>query len=317
MSDGTHLLIPFASSMDGGCVQALRSLALPQLERLLARLVPAARDMGDESTLSMPHERALARELGLPAQDGRIPWAAWEAQQSGHVAGAEAWARITPCHWRVGTGHVAMDAPDGLRLEESQSKALCAAMRPFFEEDGITLQYRSPMFWLAHGEIFRELPTASLDRVAGRSIDDWMPRTPEAAPLRRLQQEMQMLLYTHPVNEERERAGLLPVNSFWASGAGVLAQAPANAPAGLKVIETLRAAALQGDWQAWSSAWAQVDATECTQLLADVASGKPVTLTLCGERSAQAWSSAGGGGLLHRLRALVTRDRAAMLLEDL
>jgi hypothetical protein len=68
------------------------------------------------------------------------------------------------------------------------------------------------------------LTPASLDRVVGRVIDGWMPRAGEAKALRRLQQEMQMLLYTHPVNEERARGGLLPVNSFWASGTGALPQ---------------------------------------------------------------------------------------------
>ena len=297
-------------------MQVMRSLALPRLEKLLARMAPAGRDGGDESTLSMPHERALARALGLPAADGRIPWAAWEARQAGRDAGDQAWARITPCHWRVGTGHVAMDDPAALRLEESQSRALFDAMQPYFREDGITLDYHLPMYWLAHGEIFRDLPMASLERVAGRSVDEWMPRTPQAAPLRRLQQEMQMLLYTHPVNEERERAGELPVNSFWVSGAGALAAEP-HAAAGLSIVDSLRAAATQGDWPTWASAWQEVDATECARLLADLDIGKPVTLTLCGERSAHTWSGAGNGGLLRRVRALVAGRKATMLLEAL
>ena len=78
-------------------------------------------------------------------------------------------------------------------------------MQPYFEQDGIALEYDAPTLWLAHGELFRDLATASLDRVVGRTIDDWMPRAPEARTLRRLQQEMQMLLYTHAVNE-RARA---------------------------------------------------------------------------------------------------------------
>lgn len=316
MSDGAHLLIPYASSTAGGCVQALRSLALPHLEKLLARMTPSGRDDGDESTLSMPHERALARAMGLPAQDGLIPWAAWEARRAGHETGANAWARITPCHWRVGTGQVAMDAPSALGLDERHSRALFDAMQPYFREDGIALEFHQPMFWIAKGEIFRNLPTASLERVAGRSVDDWMPRSREAAPLRRLQQEMQMLLYTHPENEERERAGLLPVNSFWVSGAGVLAGEPA-ATAGLSIVDSLRDAAAQGDWPAWAVAWQQVDAMECARLLADLDAGKPATLTLCGERSAQTFTGAGGGGLLRRLRAMAAGRKATMLLEAL
>ncbi|MEO5671142.1 MAG: phosphoglycerate mutase, partial [Ramlibacter sp.] len=211
MSDSVHLLIPFAASTAPGCVQALRTLELPQLEKLLVRLSPAGTDMGEESALSMPHERVLARECGLPQADGRIPWAGWQVRQAGHDPGAAAWARITPCHWRVATDHVLMSHPQDLHLDAEDSQLLLAAMLPYFEQDGIKLEYEAPTLWLAQGEVFRDMAAASLDRVVGRRIDPWMPREAQAGLLRRLQQEMQMLLYTHEVNEERVRGGLLPV----------------------------------------------------------------------------------------------------------
>ena len=79
MSDTTSLLIPYAASTAEGCQQALQGLALPHLDRLLARLSPhtAQTDTGEETSFTPPHERALARALGLPFDDGRTPWAAW------------------------------------------------------------------------------------------------------------------------------------------------------------------------------------------------------------------------------------------------
>jgi hypothetical protein len=318
MSDGAHLLIPFASATAEGCLQALRTLGLPQLEKLLARLAPLHTDSGDEFTLSMPHERVLARECGLPGGDGRIPWAAWQVVQAGRETGGYAWARITPCHWEVGTDRITMGHPEDLRLDAAHSHSLLAAMQPFFEEDGITLEYESPALWLARGEVFRDLATASLDRVAGRSIDEWMPHAPEARTLRRLQQEMQMLLYTHQVNEERARGGLLPVNSFWTSGTGALAAEHAPAvPWGLKVAHSLRDAAVLGDWRAWAAAWQQLDAKECARLLQAVDKGEAATLTLCGERNARTWSSRPGGALLRRLGGLFGGRQVPAVLESL
>ena len=107
----------------------------------------------------------------------------------------------------------------------TQRAPLLAAMEPYFAEDGITLTYQAPLRWLARGELFRTLPTASLDRVIGQTIDRWMPAGDAGRSLRRLQQEMQMLLYTLPLNDARQRGGLLPVNSFWASGSGASAVA--------------------------------------------------------------------------------------------
>jgi hypothetical protein len=317
MSDGAHLLIPFAASPASGCREAASGLRLPQLQRLLARLPIAASDEGNPQSLSPPHERVAAAVWGLAAPDGRIPWAAWQMQQQeGGGAQGEAWAWITPCHWHVATDHIVMNHPQELRLDAEESQVLAAAMQPFFEQDGITLVYYTPTRWLARGELFRDLATASLDRVMGRDIDEWMPRAAAAGPLRRLQQEMQMLLYTHPVNDERVRGGLLPVNSFWASGTGALPPQPATTATGLQVAYGPRDAALLQDWPAWAAAWQQIDAGQCHEMNRELERGQPVTLTLCGEASARSWSGA-GAGLWRRLRGTFSRPSLAGLFETL
>lgn len=318
MSDSAHLLIPFASCQAPECLQALPGLELPRLEKLLAQLAKGEHDSGDTRDLSLPHERVLARACGLPAVDGCIPWAAWDVRQAGRDPGAAAWARITPCHWRVGSDHVALDDPRHLALDEAESRALLAVVRPFFEEDGMTLEYAQPMLWLARGELFRELPAASLDRVIGRAVDAWLPRLAQAGPLRRLQQEVQMLLYTSPANDDRQQRGLEPVNSFWVSGTGALPPTGVGPlPAELVVADQLRAPALAGDWDAWAGAWRAIDEHQCARLLEAAAAGRHVTLTLCGDRNAQSWSGSGSGGLRRRIGALFASRQAATVLETL
>ena len=317
MSDGVHLLIPFAYSSTEGCSRALQDLALPQLERLVAHLKLAGTDGGEESSLSMPHERVLAREFGISAADGCIPWAACQVQQAGRDVQGAAWARITPCHWRVETDHIAMGHPQELQLDPRDSQALLAAMQPFFEQDGIALEYDAPTLWLARGEVFRGLATASLDRVVGRTIDDWMPRAEAAKTVRRLQQEMQMLLYTHEVNEARIRGGLLPVNSFWVSGTGALPDSPPQpAPPGLQITHYLRDAALLEDWRGWAAAWQQLDSKDCARLSKALDAGEAVSLTLCGERNAQTWAS-GDNNIFSRMGSLFGRKSASALLHNL
>ena len=317
MSDIAHLLIPFAAAEAPECRQALAGLQLPRLEKLLARLQRAAADHGSAHDLSLPHERVLARAWGLPAADGRTPWAAWQLRQWGRDPGRDAWACITPCHWRVGSDHVAMDDPARLQLDEAESRAVLALVQPLFHGDGIELEYAAATSWLARGEVFRELPVASLDRVIGRAVDAWLPRMTAAGPLRRLQQEVQMLLYTSAANEHRQQRGLVPVNSFWVSGAGALPSAAGALPAGLRVAEDLRAPALAGDWAAWAAAWRQLDERDGTQLLDAAAAGRQLTLTLCGERNAQSWTSAGGAGLLRRVSGLFAAKQATAVLEAL
>jgi hypothetical protein len=292
VSDDIHLLVPFAACPAAPCIEVLRELQLPHLQRLLRRLGVEAADVGPADSLSPPHERALARACGLEPAEGLIPLAALQVQQAGTAPVGAAWAWISPTHWRVGRDHVDMAHPQQLQLDAGDSQALLAAMHPYFAEDGITLAYDAPLRWLARGEIFRQLPSASLDRVMGRTIDPWMPSGEAGRPVRRLQQEMQMLLYTLPLNDARQSAGLLPVNSFWVSGTGALpADGSVRSAPGLQVTPCLRDAALLGDGRAWAAAWQELDGRECVRLLADLDHGREVRLTLCGEAGARTWSS--------------------------
>ena len=315
VSDGVHLLVPFAACAHPAFRDAAHGLKLPHMQRLLRRLALEGTDTAGADSLSAPHERAFGRACGLAAPDGLIPLAALQVQQAGRDAGTEGWAWITPAHWRVGRDHIDMAPPQELQLDADDSRALLQAMEPYFREDGITLTYDAPLRWLARGEIFRALPAASLDRVTGRTIDRWMPAGDAGRPVRRLQQEMQMLLYTLPLNDARQRGGLLPVNSFWVSGTGAL-PGPVPAPAGLQVTPYLRDAALRGDAAAWAAGWQQVDERDGARLLAELDRGRAVRVTLCGEAAARTWSSAAQGGW-RRLAGLFARPTPAALLEGL
>ncbi len=309
-----HLLIPYAFCSSEGCAAALPALKLPQLEKLLSRLTALAPDTGDAYSLSPPHERALARALGLPLTDGLIPWAALQALQMGLPGGA--WAFITPCHWRVGAKHAAMG---GLRLadfSEPDSRSLLAAMQPYFTEDGIDLHYWQPHCWLARSELFDGLASAALERVVGRDVQSWLPQGAKGTTVQRLQGEMQMLLYHHPLNDERAALSLPTVNSFWLSGSGTLREIPASQAETPLVITTLRDAALNEDWAAWAQAWTALDSTECAALRTALGRGEPVQLTLCGERNAQSFRGT-AQGFFQRWRKRFDAQRAATFLEPL
>lgn len=286
-----HLLIPFASTSSDASAAAYTGLKLPNFQRLMQRMQLQNSDLGDEYTQSPPHERALAAYYGLQAADGCIPWAALElAQKPRHgYASSQAWAHVTPCYWRVGADNITLPDPSGLQLTDTDSEALFAAMQPYFHEDGISLHYDSAAHWFARSTLFEGLGTASLDRVIGRNINPWMPEAAQAAPLRRLYNEMQMLLYTHPVNDARQAVRLPPVNAFWVTGTGSLSVAP-NA-SDVHVINTLRMPALNEDWAAWAAAWQSIDNTHMQQAMTHIDAGGTLSLTLCGERNALRYES--------------------------
>ena len=297
-----HLLIPFAAASAPECQALLPGLKLPNLQALLARLSEQVADQGDDHQLTPPHERALARALGLPVADGQIPWA---AAQSEAPTAPQAWFSL--CHYQVGMEQVTLLPGAQLVLDDADSHALFEAFEPLCAEDGLTLRRESATEWHASGEPLRGIACASLDRVSGRMVDAWMaesPANPDGARLlRRLQSEAQMLFYTHPVHDARTARGLLPVNGFWVHGAGAL-DAPltlAKAPA---MPDTLRQAALRSDWTAWTAAWQALDAGEIASLLAAAQRDEPITLTLCGERHARSWTTAPASALTRLGRSI-------------
>jgi hypothetical protein len=332
-------LIPFSLwTAHGPEASVLAKAELPHLRTWLAqaRRVETQVDTVQEpllATLSPPHERAWALAAGWPAQDGCLPWAAraaaelgldathvktsasHEAQASlGFTAPPTGWAFVTLCNWHVSNGQVTLGDPAYLQIDDATDATLFNAMQSFFAEDGIALHPYKPGQWLAQSPLLADLPTASLDRVIGRNIDPWLvgshvaadALSPAAKLLRRLQNEMQMLLYTHPVNEGRS----LTINSFWVHGTGALPneatggsmdaanQSAQQEPA---VIHTLRQSALQQDLIGWLEGWQHVDAHVITPMLARVAAGEPQRLVLCGEQEFHVYDSA-APSLWQRLR---------------
>ncbi|MGA0611741.1 hypothetical protein [Caldimonas sp. KR1-144] len=299
-------LLPFARWPDDERAPALPPL--PNLARLLERLPVQQRDEGDEYSLSPPHERALARSLGFEGPDGGLPFAAHAAAADGIDTGDLAWGLLSPVHWQVGREHLTMGDPDALGLDEAASRAFLDAVRGLFESEGWLVAWGAPTRWYVAHESLTDLACASPDRVIGRNPDLWMPDHPAARTLRRLQAEVQMLLYTHPLNDEREARGLDPVNSFWLSGCGL--RQPVREPAPITMLDALRTPALRSDAPAWLDAWRALDAGPLAELLSRAQRGEAVTLTLCGERSAVHLGASAGGSWWQRLRARLAAPRA-------
>ena len=307
-----HLIVPFAGTVSEAGRHALQSLALPRLDKLLARLRPVQRLGSDQHSLNPPHDQALAAAWGWPATpDGALPFAAQLAAQQGLDA-RQPWGLLTPVHLHVGTDQVSLTPPWGLQLDDTTSREALDAVRPLFESEGFTLHPAGPLQWLASHPLCDGLAAAGLDRVIGRNIDRWLPGHGDARLIRRLQNEVQMLLYTHPLNDRREAAGLPTINSVWLSGCGRLPDG-AGATAGVQVDDRLRQPALDEDWAAWCDAWRALDAGPIDAL---ARAGGPVQLTLCGERVAQTFAPA-AQGLWQRLAGRWQQPSATTVLEAL
>jgi hypothetical protein len=264
-----HSIIAYACGASEPLIQGLNTLNLPHLAALLGKMTcvsqgSTATDLVagkfPESAYLMAHESVLNL---------------WNHQPQ--------WGKeviITPCHWQVGMNDVVMRNPADIQLTGEESQALLLAIQPYFAEDGIEVTYESPLVWRAKGSMFQDLPLAAIDKAVGQHVNAWMPSAPQARPLQRLQSEMQMLLYQHPVNDQRSLQGRWTVNSFWVHRP--LAQLfPDTNPA--KIHMDLKGATEMSDAALWRQQWESLDNTVCKNLWNALAQQQAISLTLCSD----------------------------------
>lgn len=261
----THLtlIVPFsvppgaAIDADGGGNDAmlealLRQLELPALGKLLTRASPGPRERHDDPFLrALPHERWLAGRAGLDT--ARVPSAPYmrlaDMTAAGNGATADdgqAWACLQPVHIHAARDHLVLMDPAQLHIRSEESAALHAAVAGLLQESGIVLETPHPARWYIPQAVFGPLVAASPLRATGRNIDVWMQAGERARDWRRIQNEIQMTWYDHPVNQAREAAGEFSVNSVWLHGGGTLQPVPRLADTVLTGDAFLRGLALAG-----------------------------------------------------------------------
>ncbi|SOY44073.1 conserved hypothetical protein [Cupriavidus taiwanensis] len=213
----------------------LRQLELPALGKLLTRAAPGPRERHDDPFLrSLPQERWLAGKAGLDT--ARVPLAPYmrladsgdaaNGAPAGTAGDGQSWACLQPVHIHAARDHLVLMPPGQLGLRQQEATALREAIDALLQESGIALETPCPQRWYLPEAVFGPLEATTPLRAAGRNIDIWMQAGARARDWRRLQNEIQMTWFDHRVNQAREAAGEVPVNSVWLYGGGALQPVP-------------------------------------------------------------------------------------------
>jgi hypothetical protein len=182
-----------------------------------------------------------------------------------------------------------------VKVTPAEDAALQATIVPLLLEDGFVVTPLAPGKWHLQHPRLHTLDTASPERAQGRAVTHWLPTGDFARVWKRIANELQMLLYNHAINDNRE----LPINSVWLWGTGSLAEftphyylvaeridwlhryvsdSDASLPK-LTVANHLSSALLAENWEAYKLALKTLDAT-----LGSALEQADAQLTLCGER---------------------------------
>ncbi len=221
LRSAVHILVPGLF----GPLPAVDQLAgrpdAPLLERCLARAdqLPApGRDL--ESTLCGLF--GVERRTG-----GDYPIAAVQRLGAGAEPDDRFWLQAIPVCLRPDQDRLLLFDTRDFDFPTSEADALGSLFRDHFEQQGLKLQLESPHEWYLSPEDAPDITTYGLGEVFGRNMDIFLPTGREALQWHALLNEIQMLFFNAPVNQQREAEGKMPVSGLWFSGGGRL-------PAGLE-----------------------------------------------------------------------------------
>jgi hypothetical protein len=205
-----HILVSngaVAASLEAGHQQALTCLITVGARQQHARAVDS-----------------LACELAEMPRQADMPLAAIRRAALGAVQDDRYWLIAQPVHLVLQRDYFSMYPPWMVDAAYEEYAAMIAALRAHFSIDGLDFSVQRT----ASGEAacFMSLPadpeiqTHEIAAVAGRDIRAYLPKGKGALTWHGIVNEMQMLLSSHPVNQQREATGKLPLNSIWLYGGG-------------------------------------------------------------------------------------------------
>ncbi|MGA7748789.1 MAG: hypothetical protein WCA63_01445 [Gallionella sp.] len=248
--NSVHLVIPGLFLPRDFAAEVCAGLSVPALQKLLGR--------GHSEMLEpVPMEDLLCELFDIPSQ-GNAPIAPISAAFDGLAAGC--WLRADPVHLNLQRDQLLLA---GVHASSEEAAALCASLNDHFAEQGMEFFTPHPQRWYVRLNALPLMRTTPLSHVIGGDVRRVLPTGEESARWHQLFNEIQMLLYTHPLNEAREARGESIINSvwFWGGGCGKNASPQQNYDivSSDDVLAEMFAAAEDAPFSAWASQWRAED----------------------------------------------------------
>lgn len=133
------------------------------------------------------------------------------------------WLLVTPVHLTLQRDFFSMTAK--LTPSDADSLSFIASLNAHFADDGYIFSLTPSQQWILKLPQRRRLITVPYSQVLGRDTRPYMSTGEDVAWAAQLTNEVQMLLFEHPINQAREARGELAINSIWLSGTGSLPEA--------------------------------------------------------------------------------------------
>ena len=215
------LLIPNLFWPDVSQAEIYRELSIPSLEKLLAKSI---------AIQYQPHEMEiwLCKTFNISQQQNNWPIAPimLHVDAPGLIrTNKDYWIRADPVHLRIEQNHIMLADSEAFEISKEEATQIVHDInKNLGSHHNFTLLPLHPHRWYIRLPRAAEIQTYTLGQVTCMNINNFLPTGKESMIWHKIINEIQMLLYEHPVNQPRESLGKLTINSLWFWGGGTMPQ---------------------------------------------------------------------------------------------
>ncbi|WP_020168819.1 MULTISPECIES: hypothetical protein [Methylotenera] len=148
-----------------------------------------------------------------------LPNAAIAWQQAGNNAGNTYWLYAAPVHLVLQRDSFSLAEPVPQPLKQHEIDALTADLNAHFASDNKQFFWHEDS-WFLRLQHNPQIDTTHPQLAINKNITPFMPTGEGAMAWASFQNEVQMLLFAHPINAARELKKMTMINSIWCYGGG-------------------------------------------------------------------------------------------------
>lgn len=171
--------------------------------------------------LQLPLEALVCEQHGLKATPD-YPVAAVAAKADGLEVTDAYWLRADPVHLLLQRDSFSLSEPVPLSVANPDAQSILASLNQHFANDGFKFLVGQSGAWYLRLETPPEIQTTLPSIAVDKNIYAYLPQGKASGQWRSYLNELQMLLFQHPVNHAREAAHAPVINSLWFSGGGLM-----------------------------------------------------------------------------------------------
>ena len=137
--------------------------------------------------------------------------------ESGSSAQHAYWLFAAPVHMQLGRESYFLTSPAPLLAPKADAESIVLSLNQHFSGLGYYFYLQNDI-WFLGLDADPKIATTPIEKVINKDVAPYLPSGEGGLAWAKFQNEIQMLLFAHPVNETREARGEPVINSLWCYG---------------------------------------------------------------------------------------------------